>query len=65
MMVVGKKTPRSGRLEDPPLTPGEWTHELHSTNCGHKVECKFSVSTVHECGIMHEPTHLVEIADLP
>lgn len=53
------------RLDDPPLTPDEWTHELHSADGGHKVECKFSVSAAHECGIMHEPTHLVEIADLP
>ena len=58
------KNSKIRRLEDAPLS-SEWTHELHSTDSGHTVACKFSVSAVHECGIMHEPTHLVEIADLP
>ena len=45
--------------------PREWMQTLHGLDNRHTVICRFSMSSNDECGIMQEPTHLVEIEDLP
>lgn len=63
----GEKRPKSSkvrRVHDAALA-AEWAQELWSKDESYRVECTFSASTTHECGIMQEPTHLVELDDLP
>ena len=45
--------------------PREWMQKFYSIDKTHDVECRFSISSDLECGIMQEPTHLVAIEDLP
>jgi hypothetical protein len=52
------------RLDDGQL-PSEWMQQLYSTDGAHRVDCKFSNSRDHECGIMQDLTHLVDVPDLP
>jgi hypothetical protein len=52
------------RVHDAALA-AEWEQELWSKDESYSVECTFSESTTHECGIMQEPTHLVELDNLP
>jgi hypothetical protein len=63
----GEKRPKSSkvrRVHDAALA-AEWAQELWSKDESYRVQCTFSASTTHECGIMQEPTHLVELDDLP
>jgi len=66
----GEKRPKSlkvRRVHDavPAAGAAEWTQKLWSKDESYQTECTFSTSTTHECGIMQEPTHLVELNDLP
>jgi hypothetical protein len=45
--------------------PREWMQKFYSLDQTHNVECRLSISSNLECGIMQEPTHLVVIEDLP
>ena len=50
-------------MEAPELR--DCTQMLHNQDNTHAVACRFSVSSCDNCAIMHEPTYLVTIADLP
>ena len=60
-----RKPPAKIRRLDDGQLPREWTQQLYSTDGAHRVECKFSNSRDYECGIMQDPTHLVDVPDLP
>ena len=62
----GPRTPpaKIRRLDGSQL-PDEWTQPLYSSAGEHTVECKFSNSREHECGIMQDLTHLVDVPGLP
>ena len=56
-----RKPPAKIRRLDDGQLPREWTQQLYSTDGAHRVECKFSNSRDYECGIMQDPTHLVDV----
>ena len=64
---TGEKRPKTSKVRrvDDGVLGTDWTQELWSCDESYRVECTFSASTTHECGIMQEPTHLVELDDLP
>jgi hypothetical protein len=64
---AGEKRPKTSKVRrvDDGVLGTEWTQELWSNDESYRVECMFSASTTHECGIMQEPTHLVDLDELP
>ena len=52
------------RVDELAFTEG-WTEQLRSKDEAYHVHATFSMSTTHECGIMQELTHLVELENMP